>query len=61
MSETYISPAELATMLDIPEQTIYGWNSKGTGPRFVKVGRHCRYSRSSVDAWLEAHASRLVA
>jgi excisionase family DNA binding protein len=61
MSDTHIGPSELATMLDVPEQTVYGWNSKGTGPRFAKVGRHVRYRRSDVEAWLDSHSSRLAA
>ena len=26
---------------------------KGGGPKFVKVGRLCRYRRADVDAWIE--------
>ena len=26
---------------------------KGGGPRFVKVGRLCRYRRADVDAWID--------
>lgn len=46
--------AEAAAWLKIPTQTLYGWNSRGGGPKVTKVGRHVRYRRRDVEAWLEA-------
>jgi excisionase family DNA binding protein len=48
---------QVAEYLQIPKQTLYSWNSTGRGPRALKVGRHCRYRRCDVDAWLEAQAA----
>lgn len=28
---------------------------RGGGPRFAKLGRHVRYLRSDLDAWLHSH------
>ena len=27
----------------------------GGGPRYIKLGRLCRYLRADLDAWLQAH------
>jgi excisionase family DNA binding protein len=54
MSDTeWIGPAALAAEFDIPVKTVYQWNSKGTGPRAAKIGRHVRYRRVDVEAWIE--------
>ena len=56
--ETMLSPAQLGQRLgDVPLSTIYKWNSEGTGPRFVKIGKHVRYRPSDVAAWLENKAA----
>lgn len=47
-------PEWLAEHLGIPLATVYAMNHRGTGPRRIKVGKHVRYRRSDVDAWLEA-------
>ena len=44
---------DLATYLQVPVQTVYRWNTRGTGPRPLRVGRHVRYRLSDVDAWVE--------
>lgn len=51
------SPEALGEYLKVPLQSVYGWNSKGTGPRRVKIGRHIRYRKRDVETWLEAHAA----
>jgi excisionase family DNA binding protein len=50
-----LSPQDLALELGIPIATIYKWNYSGGGPPLIKVGRHVRYRRGDVDAWLEAN------
>jgi excisionase family DNA binding protein len=47
-----MSPAEVAAYLSVPLQTVYLWNSQGTGPKSHRVGRHTRYRRGDVEAWL---------
>jgi hypothetical protein len=45
----------------IPVGTLRQWRyldksrPKPVGPPYVKLGRHVRYRRSDLDAWLEAH------
>jgi excisionase family DNA binding protein len=52
-----LSPEGLAELLGVSVATCYAWRYKGTGPRSIKVGKHLRYRRADVDAWLEANAS----
>jgi excisionase family DNA binding protein len=48
---------ETAEFLGIPEQTLYHWISRGTGPRSYRVGRFRRYDPSEVLAWLKTQSS----
>jgi excisionase family DNA binding protein len=49
---------DLSTYLDIPVKTLRKWRVEGTGPRAFKVGRHLRFRRNDIDAWLEERADR---
>jgi predicted DNA-binding transcriptional regulator AlpA len=56
--EPLATPAEVAKMLgDIPEHTLAQWRSRGTGPEYIKVGRHVRYRWSAVNTWLDQQSS----
>jgi excisionase family DNA binding protein len=48
---------QLAGLLQVPQQTIYAWRSRGEGPPGMKVGRHVRYRRRDVEAWLDSRVS----
>ena len=48
---------DLADELGVPLATVYQWIYKGTAPRNIKVGRHRRFRREDVDAWLDAHST----
>jgi excisionase family DNA binding protein len=56
-NEEWVSPAELADEIRRPVQTVYAWQHKGTGPKAYRLGRHLRYRRSDLEAWLEQQAS----
>ncbi|MFT3854797.1 MAG: helix-turn-helix domain-containing protein [Ilumatobacteraceae bacterium] len=47
---------QLAEYLRLPERTPAQWRYRSRGPRWLKVGRHVRYRKSDVDAWLEQQA-----
>ena len=47
----HLTVEDLAERLAVPVKTIYKWNGEGTGPRYLKVGIHCRYRLSDVLAW----------
>ncbi|WP_424533598.1 helix-turn-helix transcriptional regulator [Sphaerisporangium viridialbum] len=51
MPERHLTPEDLADRVGIPVATIYQWNSRGTGPRFMKIGKHVRYKIADVVAW----------
>lgn len=56
MPRTILTPEDLSAHFQVPLKTVYVWNSKGTGPRFFRVGKYVRYRQSDVDAWIEARA-----
>ncbi|MGI9085612.1 MAG: helix-turn-helix transcriptional regulator [Aeromicrobium sp.] len=55
MTDNLNGPEWLADYLGIPLASVYQMNSKGSGPRRIKVGRHVRYRKVDVDSWLDQH------
>jgi predicted DNA-binding transcriptional regulator AlpA len=55
--ERYLSVDDLAERYGVAVQTVYQWNHRGTGPRFVKVGRLPRYRLTDIIAWEDSRAS----
>src|SRR5829696_8125493 len=53
-----MSLADVSEMLGIPVHTLYRWRNKGDGPVGYRVGRHVRYRREAVEAWLEQHVDQ---
>ena len=51
-----MSLTDVSEMLGIPVHTLYRWWYKGHGPDGYRVGRHVRYRREAVEAWLEQRA-----
>ncbi len=47
----HLSPEDLARREQVPLATVYRWNSEGTGPRRLRLGKHVRYRLSDVEAW----------
>lgn len=47
--------AELAAYLDIPAETLRDWRTNGTGPNYLKIGKHVRYRWSDIDKWEQAN------
>lgn len=47
----YLSPEDLAERYGVEIKTVYTWNSTGTGPRYMRVGKHARYKPTDVEAW----------
>lgn len=44
---------ELCALLKIPKATAYKQRATGTGPPGYRIGKHLRFKRSDVLAWLE--------
>ncbi|RSN71339.1 DNA-binding protein [Actinomadura sp. WAC 06369] len=57
MNEKHLSVADLAEREGVAIDTVYGWNRRGEGPRYMKIGRSCRYRIEDVLKWEE---TRLV-
>lgn len=49
----YIDAAEVARILAIPRNTMYAYAKAGVGPASFKIGKHRRWERSEVFAWIE--------
>ena len=52
MATELLTEKDLASMLGIPERSAQHWRYAGKGPRYMKLGKHVRYKRSDVEAWL---------
>lgn len=44
--------ADVAELMRVPPATLRYWRHLGTGPRSFRIGRHVRYYRDDVEAWL---------
>ncbi len=61
MGERHLTPKDLSERYEVPIGTVYDWNSEGTGPRYLKIGKHVRYVMADVIAWERTrYASRTV-
>jgi excisionase family DNA binding protein len=49
----YLNRQEAAAYLNLPPRWLA--NNVRSGPRYVKVGRHVRYSVAALDAFMKAH------
>jgi hypothetical protein len=53
VNDPLLTPEELSALLGgIPTGTLKRWRSQRCGPVALHVGRHVRYRRSMVEAWL---------
>lgn len=57
VAQQLLTTVEVAEYLQVPVTTIYAWRTRGEGPRAAAVGRHLRWKRSDVDAWLEQQST----
>lgn len=44
---------DVANYLDVPVKTVYAWNSNGSGPKRIRVGKYVRYRQSELEEWLK--------
>jgi hypothetical protein len=61
LEERLLTPAEVAGLLGVPVNSLKMWRYRRTGPPWLKLGRHIRYSRRDVEHWLVRQASPLSA
>jgi excisionase family DNA binding protein len=53
VGERLMSITDLSEMLGVPIHTLYRWRYNGEGPVGYRIGRHVKYRRATVEAWLE--------
>lgn len=49
-----LNTEEAAKYLNVQPATLEQWRWNGKGPRFVKIGRACRYRQADLEAFLDA-------
>ena len=49
---------EVSQLLGVPVATLYRWRHRGEGPTGYRIGRHVRYRRAVVEAWIETQADQ---
>jgi predicted DNA-binding transcriptional regulator AlpA len=54
--EVLLTPKEAASFLRLSESFLAKARMRGDGPRYRKLSRAVRYSRSDLEAWLRACA-----
>ncbi len=53
VSDQLLTTSQVAAYLQVPVATLHQWRYRGEGPKAAKVGRHLRWRKADVDAWLE--------
>ncbi len=56
MTDNLMTPDAVAAYVVLPKTTLYAYSARGLGPKRYKVGKHLRYRKEDVDAWLEQQA-----
>jgi len=53
-----LTTTDVADLLNnIPVETVKRWRATRTGPPFMRIGRHVRYSRQAVLEWAASRTS----
>jgi excisionase family DNA binding protein len=47
----YFTPDQVAERYQVSEATLKEWRYKGTGPEYVRLGRHVRYPATALKRW----------
>ena len=53
-----LSRAYVARWLGIDYDTLYSWERQHKGPRVIRLGRHVKYIRKDVTAWLDQQRAK---
>ncbi len=52
MINSLLTCEQVAVELEVTVATLQLWRTRGKGPRFVKIGRTCKYRPEDLNAWL---------
>jgi excisionase family DNA binding protein len=47
----YLTPDQVAERYQVSEATLKEWRYKGTGPEYIRLGRHVRYPATALERW----------
>ena len=50
-----LSVGQLAELLGVPARTIHAWRYRRTAPPGIRLGKHLRFRRRDVEAWIDEH------
>lgn len=50
----WLTRAEVGERLRVPVPTLAQWATKGTGPRYARIGKHVRYRLADLLVWEQA-------
>lgn len=53
----FLSPEQFADLIGVPLRTVYHWMAEGSAPPSVKLGRHRRFRRGDIEAWIDERQS----
>lgn len=60
-SDQLLTPKEAAAVLKVSLRTFYSWRYESRSyPPAIKVGKHLRYRKSALDAWLDAQTESVA-
>jgi predicted DNA-binding transcriptional regulator AlpA len=51
--QVFFSLNDLSAHFGIPLETMRGWRKRGLLPPALKVGKHVRWRRESIEAWIK--------
>lgn len=54
--QEFLTVEDLARLLRVPKATVYRWRWSGDAPPGYTIGRHVRFRRTDVEAWLAQRA-----
>ncbi|MFO7861005.1 MAG: helix-turn-helix domain-containing protein [Desulfosalsimonas sp.] len=50
----FYTTEQVSNLLGIQPNTLEIWRHRGTGPKFIKMGRLVRYKSNDLEAWIDS-------
>lgn len=48
----WMTPEDVSAEIQVPVRTLGQWRYERRGPRYHRLGKHVRYRRGDLDAWI---------